>query len=561
MVSGLSSIYKAVIVPTAIAEFFIGKIHFWHLILVIGLDVVVDTLNIIILYILESFCLVKYDIRFRKSIQAELYGKMQSLSLKYYDNNQFFEKYRLASENTVSSTYALVNWITNLLRFLTSIFTSTLIVSLIDAKILVLMLVSMLLSGLVQFICVLISLKTQREMTRLGNVFDYVERVFYMKQYAVELRTSKISNVIFDIFRTNMVNTNRLLKKLLLHAFPLECIQIGMTDIVVYFTVLGYACYNIVVLKNLAVGDLVASFTGALTLYRLILNFLNSFIQLFEQKERFQYYMDFMEQEDSAPQTSDPVEAPEKEIAFRNVSFGYAEELVLHNISFTIPMGTRVAIVGPNGAGKSTLVKLLLRYYRTTEGEITIDDKNVANMDPAEYRTLFTYMGQSTEILEMTIAENILMRKCETEEDRQTVCRALEQVKMLDKVMSLENSIHTVIGREFTADGVLLSGGEMQRLALARAIARKSPFLVVDEPSSHIDPIAEHDFFELLKDINKDGIVIYITHNIKYAADADQILWLEGGRIQEQGNHDSLLKRKGKYFRAYHNLYNVLRAD
>ena len=532
MVSGLSSIYKAVIVPTAIAEFFIGKIHFWHLILVIGLDVVVDTMNIIILYILESFCLVKYDIRFRKSIQAELYGKMQSLSLKYYDNNQFFEKYRLASENTVSSTYALVNWITNLLRFLTSIFTSTLIVSLIDAKILVLMLVSMLLSGLVQFICVLISLKTQREMTRLGNVFDYVERVFYMKQYAVELRTSKISNVIFDIFRTNMVNTNRLLKKLLLHAFPLECIQIGMTDIVVYFTVLGYACYNIVVLKNLAVGDLVASFTGALTLYRLILNFLNSFIQLFEQKERFQYYMDFMEQEDSAPQTSDPVEAPEKEIAFRNVSFGYAEELVLHNISFT-----------------------------TTEGEITIDDKNVANMDPAEYRTLFTYMGQSTEILEMTIAENILMRKCETEEDRQTVCRALEQVKMLDKVMSLENSIHTVIGREFTADGVLLSGGEMQRLALARAIARKSPFLVVDEPSSHIDPIAEHDFFELLKDINKDGIVIYITHNIKYAADADQILWLEGGRIQEQGNHDSLLKRKGKYFRAYHNLYNVLRAD
>ena len=281
-------------------------------------------------------------------------------------------------------------------------------------------------------------------------------------------------------------------------------------------------------------------------------------LNLFEHKKKFAYYQDFMSLDSSTKSNKKTVLTNINSIVFSDVSFAYDTDEIIKDFSLEINAGTSLAIIGPNGAGKSTVIKLLLGYYSVTKGEILINNKNINNYDKCDYSQLFSFVGQSAELFEMSIAENILLKKCETDLEKEQVYEVLQQVGMLDKILSLENNIYTVLGKEFTDEGVLFSGGEMQKLCIARALAQKNKVLIVDEPSSHIDPIAENEIFSLLDKIKEDKVVIFITHNIKKAAKADNIVWLEEGKIIEQGKHEEMLNYNGKYFSSYNSSYQIL---
>jgi len=267
-------------------------------------------------------------------------------------------------------------------------------------------------------------------------------------------------------------------------------------------------------------------------------------------------YNEFM-QLPTAKQASGHLRTLPKSIRFEDVSFHYPgnEQTVLKDISFEIKQGQHVAIVGENGAGKSTLVKLLLGLYRPTSGTVYVDDTNLANVSTEEWHRYLGVLEQSSNKYSFATArDNILLGDVErpvSEERFEAALDAAEARKFLEKLpKGLDNYVNQWIEHEDGTPGVDLSGGQWQRLALARNFYRNSPIIILDEPTSAIDALAESRIFKrLLK--NKDKTIITISHRVTTIEKADIIYMLENGEIVEQGTHAELVVKKGRYYRMF----------
>ena len=242
-----------------------------------------------------------------------------------------------------------------------------------------------------------------------------------------------------------------------------------------------------------------------------------------------------------------PGENPE--IVFRDVSFRYpeADRPVLEHCSFTIHPGECVGLVGLNGSGKSTIVKLLCRFYDTSDGEILIDGVNIREYQLDKLRALFGTLFQETVAYSFTLRENIALSDLDGIEDAERIGKACIQSGVTDFTADWEKGIDENMTRRFAEDGKELSGGQWQRVALARAFFRNSPVILLDEPSAALDPVAEHQIFEDFKQISKGKSTILISHRLSSIRLADKILVLENGRILEEGGHDALLAKGGRY--------------
>lgn len=223
----------------------------------------------------------------------------------------------------------------------------------------------------------------------------------------------------------------------------------------------------------------------------------------------------------------------------------------MNEIEFEVRKGQSLAIVGHNGAGKSTLVKLLLRFYDPDKGRIALNGIDIRQFKICELRNCFSVVFQDFQIYSYTVAENILMRIPDNELDEQLVWDALKKVKLDEKIRMLQNGIHTYITKELDEHGVMFSGGEMQRLAIARAIVKDAPIIILDEPSSSLDPLAEAEISEILFEQFNDKIVVIISHRLSMTKNAGHIVVLDDGKIVEQGNHNELIQCDGVYAKMW----------
>lgn len=235
------------------------------------------------------------------------------------------------------------------------------------------------------------------------------------------------------------------------------------------------------------------------------------------------------------------------EIQLKNVTFTYPEasESIIKNINLTIHAGEKFAIVGLNGAGKTTLVKLICGFLDPDEGEVLLNGVDIRRYNRRDYYKYIVAIFQQFSVLSASVEENVAQS---TENiDREKVKHCIEQAGLSEVIARLPQQYETKIGKEVYEDGVELSGGEMQRLMLARTIYKEAPIMVLDEPTSALDPLAESEMYQRYNELTKGRTSVYISHRLASTRFCDRIILLENGSIKEEGNHEQLIAKKGTY--------------
>lgn len=308
---------------------------------------------------------------------------------------------------------------------------------------------------------------------------------------------------------------------------------------------------TLVIRDGLGVADFLLYFTAASGFTEWVSGILEGFHTLYQQSldiSTVRECLDF--HEPFLFDGGEPVKAAagkQYEIRLENVSFRYSgsQQDALSHINLTLHPGEKLAVVGLNGAGKTTLVKLICGFLDPTEGRVLLDGRDIRDLNRRDYYTLFSAVFPNFSLLAGSIAVNVA--QTETDIDMERVKKCVEEAGLLEKIASLPEGSETCLNREVYEDAVLLSGGETQRLMLARALYKEAPFLLLDEPTAALDPIAESELYRKYHDLARGRSSVYISHRLASTRFCDRILLVEDGEIKEEGTHDELLRSGGRY--------------
>ena len=296
--------------------------------------------------------------------------------------------------------------------------------------------------------------------------------------------------------------------------------------------------------SKITLGSLTMYVSSAITFSSTIIQFGENLIGLWQNSQFLVPYQEFMAlKEETIKDGGVPMDDSVETLEFRNVSFTYpkAEKPVLKNVSFTVKKGEKISIVGLNGAGKSTLVKLICRMYKADNGEILVNDRNIYDYDYLSYMNVISAVFQDYKLFNFTIEENISCRESGADENR--VNYLIDEVGMREKIDTLPEGIHSRFGKEYDEDGVELSGGQGQKIAIARALYKKASMVILDEPASALDPIAEAEIYEKFNGLVEDKTAIYISHRMSSSVFCDKILIINGGTVSDFDTHENLMKK------------------
>lgn len=296
--------------------------------------------------------------------------------------------------------------------------------------------------------------------------------------------------------------------------------------------------------SRITLGSLTMYVSSAITFSSTIIQFGENLIGLWQNSQFLVPYQEFMAlKEETIEDGGVPMDDAVETLEFRNVSFTYpkAEKPVLKNVSFAVKKGEKISIVGLNGAGKSTLVKLICRMYKADSGEILVNGRDIYDYDYLSYMNVISAVFQDYKLFNFTIEENISCRESGADESR--VNYLIDEVGMREKIDTLPEGIHSRFGKEYDEDGVELSGGQGQKIAIARALYKKASMVILDEPASALDPIAEAEIYEKFNSLVEDKTAIYISHRMSSSVFCDRILIIDGGTVSDFDTHENLMKK------------------
>lgn len=487
-------------------------------------------------------------------IKRNIYQKAQETDFIYFDDPEFYDNYTWTIEERAQKAASARQLV---LRFFSLSVTIVSVVGIIVAQDWVIVVITV--AGL--FLSMKIGFRqnqyifARREETLTANrKLSYINRIFYMRQWAEDLKTTHLGQKLFTEYQNAYGSIFETIKKYR-WLFALCCLFRWLLSFGVQVLVTVYLSYRIIQGKIL-----IGSFVGLLTASAALKGNLGQFFDFIKNSNQLSFYAERLRQfeqlESTIERTPDdkkvvPVDLSKPfEVELRDVGFSYLHSnFKLEHINIHIRSGEKIAIVGDNGGGKSTLTKLLLRLYDTQQGEIMINGINIREYDVHELRDAVGIAPQSTNVYSLSLRENLMLYTDLIEEEKaREVCRKFGLESVLVKNQATLDSQMT---REFDESGVLLSGGELQKLALARLFCSKFGLLILDEPSSALDPIAEYELNQLIFDEASSATTIIISHRLSSVRDADRIYLLGNGHVQEEGSHEELMERRGKYYEMF----------
>ena len=447
----------------------------------------------------------RVKLKLQEGMQGELYLKARSLDQSCYDDPEFYNDFVWAVRESDERVWAMMqdfdlflNRVLSSLAILSILWTMDSLVALVCCGASVVFL----LFGVVRN---KINYERKQEIQRLNRKGEYIKRVFYLADYAKEIRQGNISEHLSTEYSSVLGEKIEVIGKYAKKLIPLNTVSDLVTNKLLDFGVMGYLVVQYAVNPAVSLGSFSAGLNAVFKLYWTLTD-LATYVNKFNEHSLYvEKFKKFLAYEPKVLSGILPV-GDFQSLELRDVGFSYnGTEKVLENVSIKIEKGEKIALVGYNGAGKTTLIKLIMRLYDVTEGVILYNGTDVREYDLEGYRRRIGAVFQDHKLFAATVAQNVLGDLAESEQDRETAENALKTADF--PISKLENGLDTILTKEFSKEGTELSGGEQQKIAIARAFAGRSDIMILDEPSSALDPVAEYKLNQAIAEKTKDKTV------------------------------------------------------